>query len=257
MNDVRPPNAPWRALNPVEAAGGYLSYYYSDDISPLPVRWVTKPRDNKSDPNLETCTYGLFSTCSPNMRSGLVQNKATHIFFFTRRNSERQLAGYYRVGWYAIGPQGPRDYCLAADKSHFVQFPISLRSIDARLSTNFSRWFRGLRRTTEKETKQLVVLLDEQPDVRQKYLDEIDRLERFNLKHGGFRYIGWRRSVPFSWDEAIRYLSAPATIATSVPNSSPTDKWQCSHCGHVVQNKALLKQCPACDRLGTLRPSVS
>lgn len=256
MNDVRPPNTPWRPLNSTSDAGGYLSYFYSDDLSELPVRWVTKPGDNKSDPNLETCTYGLFSTCSPSMRSGLVRSRATHVFFFTTRKFERQLAGYYRVGWYAVGPQGPRDFCLAADRCHFVRSPVPLTTIDARLGTTFSRRFRGLLRTTKDETQQLAGILEEQPDARADYLSEIDRLERFNLKHGGFRYIAWRRSVPFSWQEAVRYLSAPASAATVVSNSSATDTWRCLDCAHIFRNKALLKQCPACAHVGTLRPFV-
>ena len=56
MNSIKPPRSPWILLSSESDSGGYLSFYYSDDMSPLPVRWVTKPGDNKSDPNLETLT---------------------------------------------------------------------------------------------------------------------------------------------------------------------------------------------------------
>src|SRR3954471_24861893 len=99
----------------VQSEGGYLSFYYSDDISPLPVRWVTKPGDNKADPNLETGTYGLFSTCSLSMRSGVVKRKIGIIFFCTRTKAGRELTGFYEPRWFTQGPLGQRDYCLAAD----------------------------------------------------------------------------------------------------------------------------------------------
>src|SRR5438309_11963638 len=95
-----PPAPPWKELNNRPGAG-YLSIYYSDDLSALPVRFVTKVGDNKSDPNLETLTYGLFSTCSPSMRSGFVKRSAQYIFFATLRPVGRVLTGFYSVRWYA------------------------------------------------------------------------------------------------------------------------------------------------------------
>src|SRR5688572_11222634 len=92
---MTPPNAPWVQLTPSEDAGGYLSVYYNDDLSRLPIRWVTKPTDSKSDPNLETLTYGLFSTCSLGMRSGIVTRQSKFLFFTTMRRHERVLSGYY------------------------------------------------------------------------------------------------------------------------------------------------------------------
>src|SRR5437868_15491701 len=118
--DYAPPNAPWQEIqNPTGA--GYLSVYYSDDLSPLAVRFVTKPGDNKSDPNLETLTYGLFSTCSPSMRAGVVQRQYSYIFFTTKRAAGRVLSGFYHIQWY-VPANSPRtnDFYLAADQAHFV-----------------------------------------------------------------------------------------------------------------------------------------
>ena len=55
--------------------------YLPDDLSRLPVRHITRPHDNKSDPNIETGTYGLFSTCEHQMRSGIVNRGAQYIVF--------------------------------------------------------------------------------------------------------------------------------------------------------------------------------
>src|SRR6266567_6553297 len=105
----QPPNSPWIPLKTEPRRGGYLSYHYSDDLSELAVRWVTKPGDNESDPNLETGTYGLFSTCSPRMRSGAVKNHIGTIFFCTRKDYTRVLSGFYQLGWYTKGPLGDGD----------------------------------------------------------------------------------------------------------------------------------------------------
>src|SRR5205085_876583 len=120
-----PPSLPWREIQN-RTGEGYVSVYYSDDLSPFPVRFVTKPGDNKSDPNLETLTYGLFSTCSPSMRSGLVNRSAQYIFFTTQRSGRRVLAGFYNVRWYAPA-NSPRknDYYLAAESAHFIENPPS------------------------------------------------------------------------------------------------------------------------------------
>ena len=252
---VDPPNPPWKDLKPEPSAGGYLSYYYSDDLSRLPVRWVTKPGDNKSDPNLETCTYGLFSTCSPAMRSGIVKRRVGFVFFFTRRGSEREVAGYYQVRWHTNGPIGANDSCVAADKCHFVASPVPFSVVDRKLNTNFSTPFRSTRLLSETECTRLVELLREQPNAREVYLAEIDRLERFNLKHGDYRYISWKQVQKFDWPYAEKYLiPSSASSGVRAPNASPSGLWRCSHCQQKVKNKALLKRCPACGNLGTLQP---
>ena len=90
---VIPPAAPWTALEVDTPASGYLS----EDLSRLPIRAITSPDDNKSDPNIETGTYGLFSTCERGMRAGIVNNKAQVIVFLCRGGNERAVAGYYHT----------------------------------------------------------------------------------------------------------------------------------------------------------------
>ena len=99
--ELKPPNAPWIAIPIPQDAGGCLSVYYSDPLSRVPVREVTRPGDNKSDPNIETLTYGLFSTCGRAMRSGMVGRGDRYLFFATKRGAGRVLTGYYDLCWYA------------------------------------------------------------------------------------------------------------------------------------------------------------
>ncbi len=64
---VIPPSSQWTQLH-IADKGGFLSFYYSDSNSVIPVRDITRLGDSKSDPNLETKTYGMFSTCEEDMR---------------------------------------------------------------------------------------------------------------------------------------------------------------------------------------------
>src|SRR2546426_4466528 len=175
MSPIQPPNSPWIQIASGTDSGGYLSFYYSDDMSRLPVRWVTKPGDNKSDPNLETLTYGLFSTCWRTMRTGIVDRRCSHLFFTTSRKSERVLTGYYHLGWYAGGVLGSRDYCIAADSARFIEKPFPLKEVDRRCGTNVSGWFRSMRILTAGECKKLARLIDSRLDATAAYLEEIDR----------------------------------------------------------------------------------
>lgn len=256
---VVPPNPPWQVLNTNENSYGYLSIYYSDDLSPLPVRWITKPGDNKSDPNLETLTYGLFSTCSSRMRSGVVNRGSEYLFFATARNSERVLTGYYHLQWYAQGIYGgKRDYCLAADRIHFIADPLPLKKVDRSCGTDVSKWFRNMRLLKSEQCKKMAALIDAKPNATAAYLEEIDRLERFNLKHSGYRYPTWKRTEKFSWEFGRELLNKGQFESTSekVPNSSQSGLWQCLNCSKTINNKALLKKCPECGSIGTLRPQV-
>lgn len=247
--------APWRELDPLPAEGGYLTIYYSDDMSRLPIRWVTKPGDNKSDPNIETLTYGLFSTCAPAMRRAIVNRRCKYLFFGTSRRGERVLSGYYQIRWSTHGPLGAADLCLAADAARFLKEPLPFREVDAKCGTNISSWFRGMRRLTEPQCRAMLKLVNSKPDATQAYLEEIDRLERFNLRYGGYRYVGWKQTEKFSWSYAGAYLKKWAAAgAAAIPNSSPSDIWQCTSCKQNLKNKALLKRCPHCGAMGTLRP---
>lgn len=250
-----PPNPPWQQFNHPNS-GGYLSVYYSDDLSPLPVRFVTKPGDNKSDPNFETLTYGLFSTCSPSMRSGIVQRKFTYVFFTTHRPDGRVLSGFYHIKWYAPA-HSPRknDFYLAADEAHFVSEAPLLSTVDRVCRTHINRRFRNMLLLEPRECNALRTFLLGFPNALEAYRKEIDRLERFNLRHTGFRYPSWSRPAGFDWASAEYHLS-PANQDSHSPvvNASPSGNWKCSHCSAVVHNKALLRQCPGCSALGTLSP---
>ncbi len=260
-SDVRPPNPPWMELHAPPPHCGYLSFYISDDLSALAVRAVTLPGNNKSDPNLETGTYGLFSTCERQMRAGVVNNGSPYLFFVTRYRGRRVLAGHYRIAWYCDGPLSSSggDYALAADRLRFIHPPIPLDELPGGLREHATRRFRTSLRTNAEQTKQLQELLEGRPDRASAYFKEIDRLERFNRYHTGFRC--WRRTEPFSWHAARGYLRPDPSRrwATTEPvsNRSPTNLWHCRACGDTIHNRALLKACPACDALGSLQPIAS
>lgn len=254
---IRSPIAPWQALQVREAEGGYLSIYYSDDLSPLAVRAITKPGDHKSDPNLETSTYGLFSTCSPSMRAGVRNSGVQCVFFGTRRDAGRALAGYMHFRWFtsAVSPR-PNDFSLAADAIRFIHPAIPFPEVDRRCRTEISRRFRCMLRLTAKEAERIRDLVDGRHDATADYLSEIDRLERLNLLHTGYRYPTWQRVDGFSWDAAREYLAADASVPAAVSgNSSETGWWECVSCGGKFMNKALLRRCPKCGKLGSLKPA--
>lgn len=253
-----PPAPPWRSLATAEDDAGFLMYYYSDDLSPLPVRAVTKPGDNKSDPNLETATFGLFSTCGRSLRSSAVKRGHPHVFFATRRGSRRVLASYFRVSWYAPGVFGAEnDICLAADFQYSVADPIPLTHIDEACGTDVAGNWRQYRLLSPDECTCLRDSLLRLPDATARYLDEIDRLERFNQVHGGFRYVGgWRQENKFSWNLAAPLLESDESHAPDrlINNQSPTGRWRCEACSAVFENESLLKRCGDCGSVGSLRP---
>lgn len=251
MNNV-PPNDPWQPLSIVED-GGYLSIYYSEDLSRLPIRWVTKPGDNKSDPNFETCTYGLFSTCSPGMRSGVVHRGRPYIFFATNWNGSRALSGFFHVKWFAPAASArARDYYLAADEIHFVRRPIPLKTVDGVCKTSCNRRFRGAILLDSAECARMRNLLLTSPNDVSDYLQEISRLEQLSLTHTGYRYPSWKRVDGFSWADANLHLTAHTPEQKkSVANESDSGMWKCSNCGSELQNKALLRLCPECKAVGT------
>ncbi len=195
-----PPNPPWLPLTIHKASGGYVSYYFNDDLSGLPVRAVTKLRDNKADPNLETKTYGLFSTCNKIMRKSIVKHGCRRIFFITNRKRVRVLAGLYFVKWYALVSSDNDDFCLAADSVWFVKNPIPLEYVDNTCGTNISRWFRTYLYVDVEGCRKIEELLKRKANATESYLSEIDRLERFNLKHGGYRYVTDKGRDSYSWD---------------------------------------------------------
>lgn len=255
--DVRPPRPPWRRLEAVEPPIGYLCFYYSDDLSPLAVRHVTRPGDCKSDPNLETGTFGLFSTCEPSVRSATVNNGARYLFFLTRRGDRRVLAGMYRVGWWCGAARGPaRDVRLAAERVHFVANPVAVDELPEPARAAASRPMRSCRPVDAAVTAKLIEVLCRQQDASPAYVEEIDRLERFNAYRTSARYPGWGQNETFTWDLApdfLREMEAGGPAGqTAVRNQSQTQLWRCPACGEVRRNQSRLRRCPACKQIVTL-----
>lgn len=253
----KPPGPPWRCLVAAEPPTGYLAFYYSDDLSPLPVRHVTRPGDCKSDPNLETATFGLFSTCEPSVRSAMVNRSVRYLFFLTSRARVRVLAGFYRVAWWWGQTRGPaRDVRLAADRVHFVADPIPVAELPQPARSPASRAMRSCRPVDAVVTAQLLTALRYRPDATAEYLVEIDRLERFNAYRTSARYPGWGQNEPFSWDLAEAFLD-DAQVGSSlgesfVKNQSATQLWRCPACLEVRKNQSRLRRCPACKQVVTL-----
>jgi len=250
--EVRPPAPPWRETAIRQPPTGYLSFYIADDLSRLPVRAVTLPGNNKADPNLETATYGLFSTCERFMRAGIVARGTEYIFFLTNPKSEgRRLTGYYRLKWYYEHARG--DFAVAATDQHFVTPPLSSSDLSPELRALVFSHFRGYKSIDAEATAALREVLQARSDATAEYLGEIDRLERINAYHTGNRH--WNSKEPFSWEVARGYVKTSIEPAAK-SNVSPTNQWRCKQCAAVVYNRALLRSCPHCKGLGTLEPMI-
>jgi len=216
---VKPPRTPWLPLREGDGNRFPLSFYYSDPRSVIPVRQVGRKLDNKSDPNFETQTYGLFSTCERGMRAGAVRNGMKYIFFCTNRKTGRVLTGYYKVGWYHKGPpiigyagedRPPLvDYQLAASEIRFVNPGFSLGDLTGYLNgVRLDRRFRTFIYIDGGTAQRLLNLLERTEDATMVYLEEIKRLEELNKTSSseGFAYENWKRSEGFSWEDAPKYM---------------------------------------------------
>jgi len=158
----------------------------------VPIRDVSHPTDPKTDPNFETQTFGLFSTCNKKMRKSIVQNGISTIFFSTtRKNSIRVLTGYYEVGWYY--EVEPGDYMIAARKSRFVNPGFRLDDLKKFLGGYpINTFFRAFRYIDNEPATELRKLLDVTPDASSLYLKEIIRLSSPQDK--------------FSWNDVARVM---------------------------------------------------
>jgi hypothetical protein len=193
------------------------------------------------------------------MRSGIVARSFPHVFFLTRKGRGRVLAGYYHMRWYASGVFGAgTDFCLAADEVRFLDPPIPVSRLRNVAGLDLATRFRGTRLLSTRQCSRLLRLVRARPDQTKSYLEEIDRLERFNLRHGGFRYIGWKQVEKFSWQLAgAKYLHEPSTSgqASGKRNSSASGRWACGACSAQITNTSLLKRCPECGELASLNPA--
>ena len=137
--------------------------------------------------------------------------------------------------------------------------PIPLAALPDGLSAALIGRWRLNKRLTAAQTAALAALVDGFPDRTPEYFREIDRLEMINRFHSGYRYPSWRREKPWTWIDAEHYLrEAPFDPeAPMIRNSSPTGRWLCASCKQLTDNAALLKACPHCHELGTLRPAAA
>lgn len=248
-----PPNMPWAPL--LDSGRGYLSVFLNEPLARWPIRELTRPGDNKSDPNLETQTYGLFSTCEPQMRNRIVKDGAATVFFLTTRKGRgRLLAGYYHFGWYAPGGRSSRhnDFALAADRVRFVD-PIAPDQFGPPQQDLLRAKFRTQKPLPAPDVRAILQVVDQAEDLTSRYLREIKRIETFSAARSGFAYPSWGRKDGFSWSDAELYLT-PAEDPEESPNSTPSDKWLCRQCRSVIENRALLKVCPVCSAVASLAP---
>lgn len=208
--DVRPPNSPWASLEPGDGSRAALSFYYSDPLSDIPVREVSHKNDPKADPNLETLTFGLFSTCDKRMRATIVKEGVELQFLCTNRGGVRVLTGYYHIGWYYKVPATTDDYMLAARTARFVApgFPLSELTPYLR-GDQLDKWFRTFRYIDGETADRLLLLLKDTPDATPQYISEIHRLEQLTLKRDGYIYQG-KYPNGFSWDAALRPMKLRA-----------------------------------------------
>ena len=255
--DVMPPAYPWSPLSYKNPEVGHLSIYLADGLSRLPVRYITKPHDNKSDPNIETGTYGLFSTCERQMRASIVKEGSRYIFFICNWTGERAISGYYRLAWRTEGALHARksDFVFAADLVHFVDPPIPLSTLPEPARSVTGTGFRLYKKVDHCVTDTLLTVLNLCPNALADYLGEVDRLERFQMHYSGYRYVTRMQTEPFSWESARGFL-VRSEFNYDVPNQSETGFWLCSsaNCGQFISNQSLLKSCPHCKSIGTLKP---
>jgi hypothetical protein len=215
------------------------------------VRDVTRVGDNKSDPNLETLTFGLFSTCEPRMRASIAKRGIGEIFFLTNIEREgRALVGRYELGWLVEVENG--DFALAARSAEFVD-PIPVTLFRGRAGEAVRKRMRTDMRIDESIASRLRAAIRRKPDRTDRYLAEIARLERMSLSRTEFRYPSWDRTEPFSWSDVEPYLS-DLSDEESGPNTSETGVWICTACDARIVNRARLKVCNVCRSRGTLIP---
>lgn len=209
---------PWTEIEKSSETLGTLSAYYSNKKANLPIRDVQKPWDQKSDPNIETMTYGLFSTCMPPGRRNIVTRGDSYLFFLTNWKEGRIITGYYQLGWYvntgitARNSKRPwkfPDYALKAKKVHFVKEGIKMvkgtnatfSKLSDLVSTDKTLNGYGPRnfvRLNEELTLSIRDALDEQEDSTLEYIKEMKRLEHENKAKTGYSYPIWKLKDGFS-----------------------------------------------------------
>ncbi len=204
--NIQPPHPPWIPLEAGRSErGAALSFYYSDPRSKIPVREVSHKNNPKGDPNIETSTFGLFSTCDKSMRSTIVREGIDLHFFCTSRAEHlRVLTGYYRYGWYYRVPDTEDDYMLAAKTKRFANPGFPLRDLVPYLR-GAQLGFRTFRYLDKVTASLLLDLLRDTPNYSSRYISEIRKLEKLSLEKDGYLY-GGRYPNGFSWNTAARVM---------------------------------------------------
>lgn len=254
----RPPVGRWCRLADATDGAGYLSVYYSEPLARYPIRHITRKADNKSDPNIETATFGLFSTCERQMRAKIVREGRQYLFFVTTRGQGhpgRALTGFYKLAWYtpSVGGAASGDFALAASEIRFVD-PIPLTDLPEPARGVCLPRFRTIRPIDATIATALSTYLVGRPDRTEAYLSELKRIEQF-AKHytGGYTYPSWGKKDSFSWPLAARYLGDLST-ARPLPKTSLSGQWRCAACQSIIESKAVLKACPVCGAVNSLQP---
>jgi hypothetical protein len=277
------PNSPW--VKSEARPTGRLIYHYSADFARLPCRDVTKladtispdgvrRADNKSDPNLETLTFGMWSTCDQQYRQTIGDQAGRYLFFRTNWPTPNHpvLTGFYYVGWYLdswyVAPPGRSrgarvvtDRFLAAQEAHFVAKPIPIADAADLIgydSADLRR--RSVIEFEPNDAAALRNLLLEQPDHTKAFLDEIRRLEYCNLASTGRRYVNWDRTQGFSW-----LLAKPCVDLAARPRPSNVVQaawghgvkngvWACDGCQRTIASPRPIKLCSQCSDGGCFLP---
>jgi len=201
--EYKPPHAPWMPLVKLDDRA-IITYYYGDSKSEeVPIRDVSNKRDPKVEPNYETLTYGLFSTCNPSARKSIVTNGITTNFFCTLREDIRVLTGYYKYGWYFEYKK--EDYMLAANKVRFVSPGFPLKDIIYYADNkSIGNWFRCWKYVNQDTAKKLLQLLNDTPDKTSSYIEETKKVEKNTLIENGIIYN--KRKKGYSWKDAKKFL---------------------------------------------------
>jgi hypothetical protein len=185
------------------------------------------------------------------------------LFFFGNhavQGQRRGVSGYYKLRWYAHGGTYAGDFCLAAERTHFVDRPLDFNELNIELGMRLSNRVPRLSiKLTPAQSERLVQLLHRQPDVTAAYVGEVRRLEKINARvSGGLKYINFKRRTSYSWDSVrdIKGLGRPST-RPRLRNTGPMNAWRCDICESINPSRSLLKLCPACGAQGTLHAHQS
>ena len=179
----------WKANRPVQNTGK-LCYHYCSAESHLPIRDVLNHHRQgfKAEPNYETATYNLCTSCNQPSVHAAVKNGFSHILFITRYtgSNPKYADRYFIVGYYEIGWISEVDGRLAVRAGKIAFAPVAhayevTEKRWQRINRNGrTRCLGNLRHATQcirgSMLKGIVAHLDRH-DVTYEYLREVSRLK--------------------------------------------------------------------------------